>query len=265
MSYTVIVCDLFHCTEPDHEMEIPGFLTKETAIEYARRRLRRSLEEVRKPGQFPEELRRLWRTFGEDCYVVGLEGIVYRASSELDDFLHNPATPQECDYNGLYESLLPKDFALRWEWSAGTMPPPYHYEYSLVLKGYEASQKACPPRMQGEITFWPDYPGSSVPAWRETFFVWTPECLRVYALLHDGDLLKGKTAPREESPLGGETVILEVTAKRKTVRIASFELSKTQRLFLLEKVAPAVKAMVPDHLWQRLQARQKAYHEKKGE
>jgi hypothetical protein len=103
--YTVIVCDLFHASEADHETAIGGFPTWELAVEYARRRLRSSVEEFRRPGRTREELRRLWRSFGEDCRVVGPDGRVYRASSELEAFLDHPATPQEQDWVSLHQAI----------------------------------------------------------------------------------------------------------------------------------------------------------------
>jgi len=103
--YTVIVCDLFHASEPDHEIAVAGFPTWEVAVEYARRRLRSSLEAFRQPGRTPDELRSLWRSFGEDCRVVGPDGRVYRASSELETFLHRPATSQEQDWVSLHRAI----------------------------------------------------------------------------------------------------------------------------------------------------------------
>ena len=269
MGYTVIVCDMFHfADDPDHEIEVPGFPTEETAIEYARRRLRKSLEEVRKPGQSPEELRRLWYTFGEDCRVVGPEGVVYRASSELERFIRHPAAPEECDYHALYESLLPEDFALTCEWAAGAVPPPHHYEYRIVLRGCEPpsaeeeADRALYPRMRGEIAFWPDYPGPNVPVWRETFSAWTRECLRVYTLLQERGLIGAEAPQREsgEAPIGGETVALDVTAQGQTWRIRSSSLPEGQRSLLLEEVMPAVRATVPASIWDGLEARRQAYH-----
>lgn len=266
MAYTVIACDMFHfADDPDHEIEIPGFLTKEAAIEYARRRVRRSVEELRKPGQTAEELRNLWYTFGEDCRVVGPEGVIYRAAAELDDFIRHPATPEACDYLALYESLLPEDFALTCEWAAGAMPPPHHYEYRIALRPYEPppdTDEALPPRLHGEITFWPDYPGADVPAWQETFFVGTPASLRVYALLAEGGFLAEGTHPEAgATPVGGETVSLDVTAQGRTWHIRSTHLPPERRAFLLEVVMPAVRQMVPTAVWERLEARRRAYHE----
>lgn len=108
--YSVIVCDLFHSHEPDHEIEIAGFPTQELAIEYARRRVRDSIEGMRQTGQSHEALRALWRAFGEDCQVIGPDGLLYRASSELESFIAQAATPQERDWQGICrEAVIPNE------------------------------------------------------------------------------------------------------------------------------------------------------------
>lgn len=96
-SYSVLVSDLFHSYEPDCEMLIEGFASFEEAVEYARRRVRDSIEELRAPGQTPEALYLHWRAFGEDAYVYSEKGS-YRASAEIDTFIANPATAEERDW-----------------------------------------------------------------------------------------------------------------------------------------------------------------------
>ena len=108
--YSVIVCDLFHSHEPDHAIEIAGFPTQELAIEYARRRVRDSIEGMRQAGQSHEDLRALWHSFGEDCRVIGPGGLLYWASSELETFIAQPATPQEQDWQGIYRyTVIPNE------------------------------------------------------------------------------------------------------------------------------------------------------------
>lgn len=85
--YSVVVCDLFHEHEPDHQVVVEGFPDAASAVEYARRRLRDSIEGLREPGDTPDRLRARWRAFGEDCWVHGPEGPFYRASSELETVL----------------------------------------------------------------------------------------------------------------------------------------------------------------------------------
>lgn len=269
MSYTVVVCDMFSfANDPDHELEVPGFPTLETAIEYARRRLRGSVEEQREPGRSHEELRHLWRSFGEDCRVVGPEGVVYVASADLDDFIRAPATSEECDYLSLYESLLPEDFAVVCEWAAGTVPPPHHYEYRIALGGYEQppsgtgkSEAPSTPRIRrGELTFWPDYPGPEVPTWTRSFPVRTSDELRLYALLQDGDLLAPYLSGDEQSPIGGETVVIDVTAQGLRRRISSTDLPSEQREFLVTEVMEAVRNTVPTYVWDEMETQRRAYH-----
>ena len=55
----------------------------------------------------------------------------------------------------------PEDFTLQYDWCAGSMPPPYHYEYTIRIG----------PDLQGEIVFHPDYPGLGAPEWIESFDV----------------------------------------------------------------------------------------------
>jgi len=105
MDYAVIVCDLFNAHDPDHETLIEGFATAEEAIEYARRRTRASVEEIRRPEFTAEEIHRQWRSFGEDCRVIGPEGVIYLASSELEVFIDHPATAEERDWSGYYHDL----------------------------------------------------------------------------------------------------------------------------------------------------------------
>ena len=93
-TWSVLVIDMFHY-DADDEQIVRGFPTFDAAKEYARRRTRDSLEELRKPGITPEELRRMWHSFGEDCLVIGGG---YAGLSELDFFIANPATSEERDW-----------------------------------------------------------------------------------------------------------------------------------------------------------------------
>ena len=77
---------------------VSGFPTLELAREYARRRVRDSLEELREPGMTQARLREQWMTFGEDAVVIGGN---YAGAQELDSFLENPATAEERDWKAI--------------------------------------------------------------------------------------------------------------------------------------------------------------------
>lgn len=101
--FQVLVMDMAHYADEEGEMMVSGFSTREEAIDYARRRVRHSIEELRKPNQSIEELKRLWFLFGEDVLVPG--EAAYHASDDLDYFLRHPATHEECDWPGVEKRL----------------------------------------------------------------------------------------------------------------------------------------------------------------
>lgn len=101
--YSVLVIDMFH-HDDETETILRGFPTLELACEYARRRTRDSLEELRRPSQSEVDLRRQWLTFGEDCCVIGEH---YCGASEVDYFVANPATTEERDWKSLQQTVAP--------------------------------------------------------------------------------------------------------------------------------------------------------------
>src|SRR5690349_6676047 len=97
-AYSVLVIDMAHYDEGD-DMTISGFPDLHLATEYARRRTRSSLEELRGPITAHADLKRAWSIFGEDCVVLGPDG--YKASYEIDYFIAHPATAEEQDWRAI--------------------------------------------------------------------------------------------------------------------------------------------------------------------
>ena len=94
-NYSVRIIDMAHYMDEDEERMVGGFESFEAAKAYARNRVRSSVEELRAPDQSPQDLRRLWYTFGEDAVVVGGEES-YRGSHDLDEFIERrPATGEQ--------------------------------------------------------------------------------------------------------------------------------------------------------------------------
>ena len=93
--YSVLVIDMFH-HDGAEETIVRGFPSIELATEYARRRTRDSVEELRCPSQTSRALREQWLQFGEDCCVIGES---YCGVSEIDYFITHPATHEERDWH----------------------------------------------------------------------------------------------------------------------------------------------------------------------
>jgi hypothetical protein len=97
--YPVLIIDMSYDSEKDFVIE--GFPTMELAREFARRRVRDSVENLRGANGAKEEVRRLWHMFGEDASVLGGEPPHYAGSHELDYFLDHPATAEERDWQAI--------------------------------------------------------------------------------------------------------------------------------------------------------------------
>jgi hypothetical protein len=101
-AFSVMVIDMYHY-DPSADLCVAGFPTFELAREYARRRTRDSLEELRGSDTSSQDLREAWFVFGEDCIVVGAGE--YRGASEIDTFIAQPATPEERNWSAI-EALV---------------------------------------------------------------------------------------------------------------------------------------------------------------
>ncbi len=98
-SYAVAVLDMFNYMDEEGAMLVDGFPSAEIAKDYARRRVRDSLEALRAANQSPAELKQLWFVFGEDSLVVGGQGSdAYYGFAELDFFIDHPASTAERDW-----------------------------------------------------------------------------------------------------------------------------------------------------------------------
>ena len=104
-TWAVIIFDRFHHGDPEGEFLIEGFPSRELAREYASRRVRDSIEELRTAGQSEEEIRKLWNAYGESACVVGDDGY----PNEIDTWLREIATAEQRDWQAtLVKSGLPK-------------------------------------------------------------------------------------------------------------------------------------------------------------
>jgi hypothetical protein len=97
-TYSVLIIDMSYIDEKNFVVQ--GFPTLQLANEFARRRVRDSVEELREPNQTQGDLRRLWHTFGQDASVLGGEPH-YAGSHELDYFIEHPATGEERDWQSI--------------------------------------------------------------------------------------------------------------------------------------------------------------------
>jgi hypothetical protein len=141
----------------------------------------------------------------------------------------------------------PADFAVTYEWQEGSLPPPYHYEYTIKIK----------PDGQGEIVMLPDYDTDATPYWIENFTV-TPAALdQLYRLLIDQGLFTQRWQALSDPPVGGGYDFLRVTAHDRQIDIPPFVIPA--QAAAAEAIGAAVRALVPQNMWDKLNAQREQY------
>jgi hypothetical protein len=140
---------------------------------------------------------------------------------------------------------LPADFAVRYEWGNGALPPPYHYDYTVHLG---------PGAGGGRVEFRPGH--DSVPVWTESFPVTEAQLRRVYAVFMARGVFD-RAWSEGEPVAGGETEWLEATAHGRSVTLPSQPRGEDRPA--LREVYAAVKAVVPNGVIAGLVARQEQY------
>jgi hypothetical protein len=82
------------------------------------------------------------------------------------------------------QNVRPNDFGVEYSWREGSLPPPYHYEYTVIIK----------PSSLGEIALTPDYPSTTVPKWTEYFNVEEQALNDLYRVMVENGLFNTKMA-----------------------------------------------------------------------
>lgn len=145
------------------------------------------------------------------------------------------------------QNARPDDFGVEYEWREGSLPPPYHYEYTIIIK----------PSSQSKIVMTPDYPSNTVPKWIEYFKVEERGLNDLYRMMVENGLFTRKWRQLTAAPVGGSNQTLIVTAQGKRIKVEDYLVSEQQ---VSAKVMYAtVQALVPKEIWERLQVRRQQY------
>ena len=145
------------------------------------------------------------------------------------------------------KNARPDDFGVEYEWREGSLPPPYHYEYTVIIK----------PSGRGEIVLTPDYPSTIVPKWTEYFKVEEQGLNDLYRVMVENGLFTRKWRQLDTAPVGGSNQTLVVTAQGKRIKVEDYVVTEQQ--VSAKVMYAAVQALVPKEIWERLQARRQQY------
>lgn len=139
------------------------------------------------------------------------------------------------------------EFNLRYSWSEGSIPPPYHYEYDILFDSTG----------NGRVDMVPDYSGPGVPRWTEPFAV-APEAARdLYARMASDGLLAQEWRRLDDPPVGGSHAWLSVTAGGRQIEIPAFPVEGQRER--AARIYTAIRALVPQAVWDKLEAQREEY------
>lgn len=141
----------------------------------------------------------------------------------------------------------PPDLHVQYEWRAGPLPPPYHYEVTIEIRGSG----------EGVIVMIPDYPTDQAPVWTETFSIAREALDQFCAKLAAEGLWTEPWRSLDEPLLGGSSESLTVTGHSRTVSVPPFPAHDQKAR--AAAIVGAVKGLVPKSLWEKLDGQRQQY------
>jgi hypothetical protein len=144
-------------------------------------------------------------------------------------------------------SQPPQDFSVVYEWREGSLPPPYHYEYTVKVG----------PGTEGTMALRPDYPSDNVPTWTESFAVTGEQMQQLYKTVVDEKLLRDPWPQSDDISVGGSTQWAVITSGDKQAQTPIEPLVGDRAM--LNAFYDQVKSLVPKATWDKLMAQREEY------
>lgn len=143
-------------------------------------------------------------------------------------------------------SARPEDFTFAFEYSEGSVPAAFYYEYSI-----EVSSDGT-----GEIRYLPDHPQNHPDELVELFRVTTDEMDRLYKVMKLSGMLHQTFQPSRTGRLGGPRARLQVIAGGLVFDVRTYgDMGDAERV---ERLFDLIRACVPDKIWDKISKMKKA-------
>lgn len=141
----------------------------------------------------------------------------------------------------------PTNFRIHYEWQEGSIPPPYHYEYTIQIG----------PGPEGEITLSPDYGFNHPSTWTEKWEISSQQFTELYTLLRHLDIGKRQWQARTGVSAGGSVEWLEGNIDGQNFSVPA-QLDGADRQAIAE-VYRTVRSFVPEPIWNKLMKQREQY------
>ncbi len=131
------------------------------------------------------------------------------------------------------------------------MPPPHHYEFAVTVSTAD----------QGEVAFWPDYPGPDRPKWTERFDVAPDSLAELHRLMGEAGICTRQWETDPDPPVGGSLEWLEVVAGGASFSVPADACDAGPA----KPVYEFIRELVPQAIWKKLRKKHAKYQKKHRE
>jgi len=169
--------------------------------------------------------------------LFGISGIVMSSSAPIQGGkIESPAATK-----------IPDDLRVIYDWEEGSLPPPHHYSYRIIVLANGT----------GQVEFIPGYSFQDSPKWIEPFTVSPADMEKLYARMNSSKVFSKVWRKRESRAVGGSLSLIDWVANGKAGRIPSTLEQGDQGTYAA--IVDHIRSLVPPGLWADLQARRSKF------
>jgi hypothetical protein len=175
--------------------------------------------------------------------LSGLACALFRSEPPVQPATATPAQPATLGA----PAIRPADFSVAYHWAEGSLAPPYHYEYDILVAA------------DGAVTvrYTPDYPADDVPVWTETVQMNTAQLDALYADLGAYGLFTRDWRTENGPPVGASSEWLTATANGRTIEVPAYVVP--EQAADEAALAATLHDLIPDDTWAKLNAQREQY------
>jgi len=151
---------------------------------------------------------------------------------------------------------IPPDFTITYVWRSGSVPPPYHYQYQILLSASHGSR----------LVMVMNYPSifDDLTKWKEVLYPSPTQLSKLFASIQDNDLSSTPWGVRDERPVqipsGGSACWITVVENSHgySVPCNTYEVNPKYADKQAEFIR-LIQGFVPDDAWKKLNIEREDY------
>lgn len=145
-------------------------------------------------------------------------------------------------------SERPGDFNLSLAWNTGSLPPQYHYSYSINIQSSGASV----------FIYQAGYEEDEALRWQTDFTLDKNQMDDLYKYLVEKDLLRSNW--REGQPsMGSSGTSIQITANGEEFQVPSISVLEQADRKIIQPAIDTINQLVPQNIWDEMNTRQDTY------